>query len=137
MKTYEDTFADRSEEYGIETIRQFSEMSNRIKASRNLLEKHYNVAPIFSYLEKNTLQDVLLTEFSLEERDNEIFVIAKGQAPDLTDLQLQSRGYSRNPNVTDLILSNITKSKEGFSVFDLEFTVQKKFLTERNFLVAN
>ncbi len=137
LKIKRETFASRSEDYGIETIRKFSQLDSRIKAADELLEKHYNILPIFTYLEKNTLVDTTLTEFALTETDSEIKITAKGEAPDLTDLQLQSRGYAKNPNISNLILSNITKSKEGYSVFDLEFTIDKKFLTDRTFLIQN
>lgn len=130
-------FASRIEDYGIDSIENLSELSTRIQAAKGLLNNHYNVLPVLTYLEKNTLLDVQLTEFSMIEKDNKVFVISKGQAPDLTDLQLQSRAYANNPNIDDLILSNITKSQEGFSVFDLEFSVDKKFLTDRNFVINN
>ena len=136
-KSLEETFASRKEEYGIETIRKFSLLADRINVAKELLNGHYNLLPIFTYLEKNTLTDVVLSGFSLTEKDDKIQVTAQGLAPDLTDLQLQSKAYARNPNVSDLVLSNISKTKEGFSSFNLEFSVNKKFLTERTFVVQN
>jgi hypothetical protein len=120
----------------VDNIKILSELDSRIDAADYLLDNHYNILPIFTYLEKNTLVDVELQEFSLSDLGSRVLVKARGQAADLTDLQLQSRAYT-HPNVENIIFSNVTKSREGFSVFDLEFYVDKKFLTNRNFIINN
>ncbi len=116
-----------------ESIKKYVNVSRKIKASRELLKKHYNILPIFAYLEKETLKDVTLKGLTLSEKDQYIEVSSSGEAPALSDLQLQSRAYAENKNVSGLILSNITKSREGMSVFDLNFKVNKDFLTTRRF----
>jgi phage anti-repressor protein len=126
-------FEENKEQFGIETIRDYIKISQKIELSRELLRKHHNILPIFSYLETRTLEDVILSDLSLAENGDYIAVKASGKAPVLSDLQLQSRSYAENKNVSELVLSNITKSREGYSVFDLNFSVHKKFLTERSF----
>ncbi len=70
---------------------------------------------------------------SIVEDEEYIKVKSFGSAPILTDLQLQSKAYRENPNVTELVISNIRKDDRGYTVFDLSFSVHKKFLTERTF----
>ncbi len=82
-------------------------------------------------MENKTLQDVVLRNFSLMETDKYINIKASGHAPALTDLQLQSKSYAENLNVSDLVMYNITKDDKGNSIFDLSFSVHKKYLTER------
>ncbi|PID83637.1 hypothetical protein CSB11_00290 [Candidatus Campbellbacteria bacterium] len=134
---YKQELAEKKEAFNIETIKDFSELAKRIDSAEVLLKKHYNLIPIFRYLEKNTLVDVTLTEFLLEENKQDIKVQAKGTASDLSDLQLQSREYAGNTNVSSLVLANITKNNVGETVFDLEFSVDKKYLTDRTFLLSS
>lgn len=133
-KKYQEKFASNKDAFSIETIKKFVELEKRIDASSKLLKKHYNILPIFEYLEKNTLVDITLDSFVLEEAGENIKVVAKGRASDLSDLQLQSREYAKNLNVSSLVLSNITKNNVGETVFDLEFSIDKTYLTTRTFL---
>ncbi|MCK5588875.1 MAG: hypothetical protein KAI16_01015 [Candidatus Pacebacteria bacterium] len=129
-----ENFAKNKENYGIDTIMQFSELNKRISVGKELLKKHYNILPIFSFLEKKTQSNTLLTEFNLEEGENFIFVSGLGIAPDLDDLYLQSKSYAENKNIDKLILSNILRTKEGFVMFNFEFEVDKTNLTTREFI---
>lgn len=133
-KKYQEKFASNKDAFSIETIKKFVELEKRIDASSKLLKQHYNILPIFEYLEKNTLVDITLDSFVLEEAGENIKVVAKGRASDLSDLQLQSREYAKNLNVSSLVLSNITKNNVGETVFDLEFSIDKTYLTTRTFL---
>lgn len=136
-KKYEESLASKSNDLGVESIRKFSILDKRINAAKEILKSHYDVLRIFSYLEKNTLGDVqgeiTLTELSMIEEGELVKVEAKGKAVNLTDIQRQSRGYASNPNILDLVLSEVTKSNKGaYWEFNLSFSVDKKFLTERS-----
>ena len=130
-------FAKDADKYGVETIREFSEISTRINNARELLENHHNILPIFTFLENNTLTDVYYKSIDLKvdsSGDGSIVVSAEGVAPDLLDLSLQADAYGENPNIDDLVMSNITRSKEGLVIFDLDFKVKKRFLTNQTFI---
>lgn len=136
-KKYKESLALRSEDLGIESIKKFSILDKRISSAKEILKNHYDILQIFSYLEKNTLGDiqgeVTLTELLMEEEGGSVKVSTKGKAVNLTDIQRQSKGYASNPNISDLVLSEITKSNKGaYWEFNLSFSVDKKFLTERS-----
>lgn len=136
-QAYEEKFSSRSDDLGIESIKKFSILDKRITSAKEILKNHYDVLQVFSFLEKNTLGDVqgevTLTDFSLKEEESFIRVEAKGSAINLVDIQLQSKGYASNTNISDLVFSEITKSNKGaYWTFSLSFTVDKKFLTERS-----
>gem|GEM_PF-6101272 len=99
-----------------------------------MLSNHYNVLPILVFLEKHTQSNIILNEFSLEEMEDKIFIKSSGIAPTLEDLYLQSRSYLENKNIEDFILSNISRNNDKLVVFNLEFTVDKKNLTQREFI---
>lgn len=130
-------FAAHADQFGIETIKDFAVIAGRIQNARTLLNNHHNILPIFTFLENNTLADIYFTNLVIKESDDGadiIIVNAKGVAPDLPDLSLQSDAYAKNPNIDNLVMSNITRSKEGFINFDLAFSVQKRFLTNQVFI---
>jgi len=129
-----ENFTKNKENYGISTIRQFSDLDKRIKTGRELLMMHYNLSPVFTFLERNTQTNVIIQELDLEEGSSVIYAKGKGLAPDLDDLYLQSKSYAENQNVKDLILSGITRDKDGLIAFNLEFQVDKKDLTDREFI---
>lgn len=136
-KGYEESFASKGEDLGIESIKTFSALDKRISSAKEILKNHYDILEIFSYLEKNTLGDsrgeVTLTDLTIKEKQNIISVEAKGKTLDLTNIQIQSKGYNSNPNISDLVLSDVTKSNRGaYWEFNLYFNVDKKFLTERS-----
>lgn len=132
-------FAKKADQYGIETIKEFSTIASRIEHSKELLEKHYNILPIFTFLENNTLADIYYTDLTITDKTSEsgggfIVVHGSGVASDLPDLSLQADAYGENPNIDNLVISNITRSRQGFVIFDLDFNVKKKFLTTQSFL---
>jgi hypothetical protein len=116
-QAYEEKFSSRSDDLGIESIKKFSILDKRITSAKEILKNHYDVLQVFSFLEKNTLGDVqgevTLTDFSLKEEESFIRVEAKGSAINLVDIQLQSKGYASNTNISDLVFSEITKSNKG------------------------
>ena len=135
-RAYEKNLEERGGDLGIDSIKTFSILDRRISAAKEILKNHYDILAIFSYLEKNTLGDaqgeVTLRDISIKEEGNMIHVTATGRAAQSDDVQRQSKGYAVNPNISNLFLSELSKSKTGsYWEFNLSFDVDKKFLTER------
>jgi len=123
----------RRDDYSIGTIKKFSDLGKRIEAGNILLNNHYNVLPIFQFLEKNTQTNIVLTQMTMQEHDDMLAIKAQGLAPALSDLYLQSKSYGEAQNIKDLVMSNISRTKEGLVSFDLEFEINKKDLSIREF----
>ncbi len=124
---------ENRDDYSIDSIKKFSDLNKRIQAGNILLNNHYNVLPIFRFLEAETQTNIVLTELNLEERDSVLAITAQGLAPALSDLYLQSKSYGKNQNIKNLVMSNISRTQDGLVSFDLEFEVDKKDLSIREF----
>ena len=111
-------------------------MDRRITAANNLLNKHYSIEPIFRFLEKNTIADIVYTDMELKEVDNNIEISFKGNANEFADIVRQKDIYTLNPNIQEFMFTNITRSKENKSaIFDMSFKVDKKYLSSNKLLV--
>lgn len=129
-------FIKKSDQFGLEAIKSLVIIGERIKGSRKLLENHHNILPIFTFLEKKTLTSIYYTELSLNEKksDSILTIHAKGIASSLADLSQQADSYSKTSNISNLVISNITRSADGLVLFHLDFEINKKFLTTKSFI---
>ncbi len=132
IKAKKEHFTKNAGSYAIETIKDYVDLDKRIKIGEKLLQQHYNLEPIFTYLELKTLKKVFFKSLEIREEEQYIVVHANVAAPNEDTVYLQSQSYAENPNAKDLLISNLADSKEGF-LFDLDFKVDKKDLTIRNF----
>ena len=136
IKSETEKFRQLEEHYGIETFRQLIHLDRRITVGNNLLNKHYSIEPIFRFLEKNTIPDIVYTDMDLKEVDNNIEVSFKGNANEFADIVRQKDIYTLNPNIKEFMFINITRSKENKSaIFDMSFKVDKKYLSTKKLLV--
>lgn len=127
-------FIEKKDLYGVETIQEFIHLNNRIEIGRKLLMNHHNILPIFTFLEQSTLTGVVIDKLKIEENENLIKVSGIGVAPTLNYLYLQANSYSENRNIENLMLSNIVRGEDGKVLFDLNFEINKKDLTVREFI---
>ncbi len=136
IKNDTEQFKKIEEHYGIETFRKLIYLDKRIKVAKDLLNKHYAIEPIFKFLEKNTIVDIVYTSMELKENGNVIELKFSGVAIDFADIVRQKDIYALNPNIDEFMFSNITRSKENKSaVFDMSFKVDKKYLSSKKLLV--
>jgi hypothetical protein len=136
IKEQTEAFEKMEEHYGIETFRKLIHLDQRIRVGKELLGKHYAISPIFKFLEKNTIPDIVYTEMNLKEVDGQIQLEFKGSANEFADIVRQKDIYTLNPNIDEFMFTNITRSKENKSaIFDMSFKVDKKYLTAKKLLV--
>jgi len=130
------------DDLGIQTFKQYIDLSNRIKAADDLLVQHVDVTPIFTLLENSTLTEIYLSDFSFQTEGSVVQVAARGNAPSYRDIALQSREYGGeqgrggvreggNNDMKEVLLSNVNQSRDGGVQFDLSFLVNTDTLLVR------
>ena len=135
IKAKTESFKKLEEHYGIETFKQLIQLDKRINVGKDLLKRHYAIEPIFNFLEKNTIPDIVYTNMSLKESEKAIELKFKGSANNFADIVRQKEIYTLNPNIKDFMFTNISRSKENKSaLFDMSFEVEKKYLTSKSLL---
>lgn len=135
IKLKTEAFRKLEEHYGIETFQKLIHLDKRIGVGKDLLKRHYAIHPIFTFLERGTIADIVYTDMSLTESGDIIRLEFKGSANNFADIVRQKDIYTKNPNIQDFMFTNITRSKKDQSaIFDMSFEVEKKYLTTRNLL---
>ncbi len=143
---------EKQEQYALKSIKDFSDLDKRIRVGDKLLRNHFNIIPIFDFLENRTHKDVVISTVRIDEVDNNISVNIEGVARDLETLELQSKLYmvvnkdelrnlrnadntmNNNPAILNLVVSNIVNDK-GLYRFTMEFEINKENLTNKEFTI--
>ncbi len=127
----EKVLKDEQERIGISTFDKFIKIDKRIRVGEKLLKKHYAIAPIFRFLDQQTIPDIVFTKFNLSEDGDYIKVEASGKASAFSDLVRQKVLYTQDyPNIEDFVFTNITRAKkDNRKIFDMSFRINKKWLT--------
>ncbi len=126
------TLEKNRDNYGLAAIEQYIELSNRLDAVDDILGNHVSVTKIFDLLEKDTLTEVVISNFSFDtDPGARVNVTARGSAPTFEHVASQAEVYSDNRDVKDLILSDVDQNREGGVSFNIAFSVDQDFLLLR------
>lgn len=95
-----------------EIIQKIANLDGRIISTKDLLENHIVLSPLFDYLENSTLKTVRFTQFEYQTTDKGLELNMRGQARGYSAVALQSEifnksPYFRNPIFADLDLDNV------------------------------
>lgn len=122
-------------------IQKFQVLDKRLKSSTDILNKHVVITPIFQALEELTMKSIQYTKFNyvlstVEQPD--ILVKMSGIANDYRSVALQSELYAKNKNLIDPVFTKLSLDDSGKVLFDLDFSVDPKFLNYKsNLAVTN
>jgi hypothetical protein len=110
--------------FEISLINQISDTSQKINYSQNLLGSHTSVAPIFDFLEKDTLKSISFKSFKYSvDKDGVPSVLLEGLAKSYTDLALQGDVFEKESVVKSAVFSGIGLGEKGI----INFTVKLIF----------
>ncbi len=122
-------------------IRSIEEFDKRLKASKDLLNRHKSFDGLFGLIEKITLKNVQFVSFSYSEIDNtkKNVVRLTGRAPDYKTIAEESEQFSLDPDarryITDVVFSNLSVDpKTNLISFEIMFTVDPEFLLYRRYV---
>ncbi len=112
-----------------EFIATASRLNSRIEAARELLSRHRSLSPLFTILEKKTLEQVRFQDFHFTaEGGREVAINMRGQAKSFNAVALQSDVFGTEPSFKDPMFSNFSLDERGDVTFDFKTTVDPKLL---------
>lgn len=118
------------ESFSEDTIRDLTDLSNRLKSSEELLDNRLYSSKIFELLNQNTIQTVRFSKFSVDPSmvdKTKLKMTVSGQAKDYASVALQSDVFSKLTNtVLEYEFSNLTLDQAGNVLFDMSATLDKK-----------
>lgn len=108
---------------GISEIERYLTLSNRLEAVDQIISEHVNVSEIFRLLEKHTLTDIVLSNFTFNTIEGKVNINAEGTAPTYEYVAVQADEYAKEAIIRELILSDVDQNREGGVAFSLAFSV--------------
>lgn len=117
-----------------DTITELEMYDKRTTVAKVILDRHIVMSPVFEVINELTLSSVQYTKFSQERKEDVFSVRMSGVARDYKSIALQADVFNtgKGQMFKDLIFSNLTKNKNNYVTFDLEFTVDPALLSYSN-----
>jgi len=114
-------------------IESLSRLDNRIESSKELLNSHIAISPIFSLLEDLTLKNVEFDQFEFRAEDSGLMtLLMSGQAKDYATVVLQSDTFGQSKSLRDQIFSDVNLNKFGNVGFSFRAVVDPSLVSYKN-----
>lgn len=110
--------AEAKNSFEPDSIANLSRLSKRIEASKQVVEKHTVVTPVFDLLEDTTLATVRFSIFSYDLSDDGSATLSMtGEAKNFTSVALQSDVIGKEKYVKNPVFSDLNPNSSGNIVF--------------------
>ncbi|MBM3256971.1 MAG: PilN domain-containing protein [Candidatus Liptonbacteria bacterium] len=103
----------------------YSQLAN----TKELLDKHVLLTPVFAWLEKNTHSNVFLKSLSIDVGGGQISFSATGKS--LLDVQEQLAVLERSPDVQTMTITGVTAGEKGAWDFGGTFSLSPEFFANK------
>jgi hypothetical protein len=118
------------------TIEELDLFNKRTEVSKQILNSHIVLSPMFNLLGDITIPQIQYTKFEQETNNGGFNVKIEGLASDYRAIALQSEVFSseKGHSFKNVVFSNLMKNKEKNNniTFNLEFTVDPGLLSYEN-----
>lgn len=130
VKQVEETLVRERASFDEGSIRELTNLSNRLQGSQTLLENRLYTSKIFQLLNQNTIRTVRFSKLGIDPNlvdKNKLKMTVSGQAKDYASVALQSEVFSKlDTAVLEYEFSNLTLDQSGNVLFDMTATLDKK-----------
>ncbi len=97
-----------------EVINKISNLDGRIVSTRELLDKHIVLSPLFDFLENSTLRTVRFSQFRYESADSRGLTLSmQGQARGYAALAFQAQIFNATPYMKNVMFSDLSLDEKG------------------------
>ncbi len=113
-----------------DTIRRYARLDSKIDTAKSLLEKHIALSYFLEFLGNETLKSVRFSEmkYSLSSDGKEASLGFSGQATGYNAVAFQSAVFGKNPNLKNVLFSDLNLDKSGNVVFVLSLNIDSSFV---------
>lgn len=122
------------ERFNDDTIVELEMYDKKSAVARQVLENHIVLSPLFEAINELTLSSIQYNKFD-HATINDVFTVKmSGVARDYKSIALQADVFSSNKlnMFKNLVFSNLTKDKNNYVTFNVEFTVDPSLLAYSN-----
>lgn len=122
------------ESFDEKTIAELDSYDKKSTVVRQILDQHKVLSPLFEAINEYTLTSIQYTKFD-HTLVGDIFTVSmSGTARDYKSISLQADTYVKNkPEMfKNLVFSNLTKDKNNYVTFNVEFSLDPNILLYKN-----
>jgi hypothetical protein len=122
-----------------DTIAELETYDKRSSTAKQILNNHIVLSPLFELINELTLSSIQYTKFDHNTANGIFSVKMSGIARDYRSIALQADVFNtgKGRKLKDIVFSNLTKDKNNYVTFDVEFTVDPSLLAYSNNLNNN
>ncbi len=100
-------------------INELIQMSDKLSVSKELLNNHRTMTPIFDLLGKDTLTEIRFMNFSYNvSKDGEIDIVMNGEAKSYFALASQAEEFNKDKNIKSASFSGLSLGDKGVINFN-------------------
>jgi len=114
-------------------IKELSLLDARINATKNLLDNHIVLSPVFDFLEGSTLQAVRFTNFDYASGDKGLSLSMNGQSRGYASVALQSDKFNESKYIKSPVFSDLTLDEKGNVLFSFKATLDPQIVSYKRF----
>ena len=113
-----------------DTITELETFDKRTNIAKQILNQHVVLSPLFEKVNDLTLSSIQYTKFEQKITNNLFVVRMSGIARDYKSIALQADVFNTDKKqlFKNVIFSNLTKNKNNYVTFDVEFSVDPSLL---------
>lgn len=112
-----------------ETIQKIADLDNRIISTKDILENHIVLSPLFDYLENSTLKSVRFTQFEYETTDKGLELSMRGQARGYSAVALQSEIFNKSQYFDEPIFADLDLDDRGNVTFSFRAKIDPSIVS--------
>jgi hypothetical protein len=133
-ETLSSNLAQIRDSFDKNTIAELEMYDKRTTVSSQILKNHLVLSPLFELINKLTLSSIQYTKFSHSTLNNVFSVKMSGIARDYKSIALQADVFnsSKGQMLKNVVFSNLSKDKNNYVIFDIDFNVDPSLLSYTN-----
>lgn len=114
-----------------ETIKKIADLDNRLISTKEILERHVVLSPLFGYLETSTLRTVRFTLFDFKTTEKGLELSMRGQARGYSAVALQSEIFNKSPYFKEPIFADLDLDDKGNVTFSFRAKLDPSIVSYR------
>ncbi len=121
-----------------DTIDELELYDKRVSSSKQVLDGHIVLSPLFTLLGELTIPGVQYTKFDHQTTEKGFFVKMSGIARDYRSIALQADVFNtaKGRSFKNVVFSNLTRNKNNYVSFDVDFIVDPSLVSyQKNILL--
>lgn len=112
-----------------EVISELTRLDNRIASSRELIQAHQSLTPLFAFLEVSTPRTVRFSDFRYSLTTQGLELSMAGEARGYAALALQAEIFDKSPYFKDSIFSDLRLNSKGDVNFSFKAIVDPSLVS--------